>query len=632
MIVSTPECSPRLRWLRFLLLAGAAVLFLSACGPPAAGETEATAGPLSSVAAIVTRIVEQTVIVTTTPNPAQEKPSTVENVVLDLSLEGTLPDLDPHVAGRQSQLDLVENLFIGLTNHNPATNTIEPELAESWEVGPDGRTWTFKLRDDVNWVRAGNRLPGDEGPWPVEAVRPVVADDVVFAIQRLCGRQVENAVTYTLFLIEGCERVFTTPEPTEADLESIGIRALDATTLEVKLTKSAGQFLTLTSTPLFTAVPRDLVDEFGNEWETPAGDISNGWQTPDNLVTSGPFVLVPGELLSTRMVLGRNTLWPLARPGNVDQVNVYFLDDETDAYELWQARTLDVAPLPSTEREAFLKQSPERATLVPEQVLFYIGFNFDNQVFREPEMRRAFSAAIDRQRLVDEIYGGTGLPARHATVPGVIGAVPIDEVGVGYSPDYARQQLDASTFRSCRLMPPVTFQVSSADLSLRQAEIIRDMWVEELDCPKENIAIEQVPFGALLANTRRDSGGARPALWDLAWAPAFADAHNLLTDLLHCEDSENRQNRPCDEADALMRRATGSIDAAERSELYRQAENLLFGENGTHPIAPLYLRGRDLVAHNWLSFTPSTFGGEQYDTYVLDYNLKRLESEAREQP
>jgi len=247
-------------------------------------------------------------------------------------------------------------------------------------------------------------------------------------------------------------------------------------------------------------------------------------------------------------------------------------------------------------------------------------------------MRRAFSAAIDRQRLVDEIYGGTGLPARHATVPGVIGAVPIDEVGVGYSPDYARQQLDASTFRSCRLMPPVTFQVSSADLSLRQAEIIRDMWVEELDCPKENIAIEQVPFGALLANTRRDSGGARPALWDLAWAPAFADAHNLLTDLLHCEDSENRQNRPCDEADALMRRATGSIDAAERSELYRQAENLLFGENGTHPIAPLYLRGRDLVAHNWLSFTPSTFGGEQYDTYVLDYNLKRLESEAREQP
>jgi hypothetical protein len=44
------------------------------------------------------------------------------------------------------------------------------------------------------------------------------------------------------------------------------------------------------------------------------------------------------------------------------------------------------------------------------------------------------------------------------------------------------------------------------------------------------------------------------------------------------------------------------------------------------------LRGRDLVAHNWLSFTPSTFGGEQYDTYVLDYNLKRLESEAREQP
>ena len=107
-------------------------------------------------------------------------------------------------------------------------------------------------------------------------------------------------------------------------------------------------------------------------------------------------------------------------------------------------------------------------------------------------MRRAFSAAIDRQRLVDEIYDNEGLPMRHLSPPGVVAAPPIDEIGVGYSPDDARHWLAQSGFGSCRLIPPFTLLVTSSDLSLRQAELIRDMWVEELGCAPEQIIIDQV--------------------------------------------------------------------------------------------------------------------------------------------
>lgn len=604
------------------------VMFMSA-GCRSIGDapsTESGTPPATTgrVQTIVTRIVERVTFVTRTPDPAAPVAERKTPVELDLSLSGELPNLDPGLAESESQLDLTQNLFVGLTRYNPETNAIEPELATTWAVGSDGLTWTFNLRDDVYWVRPKSPRPGSEELWSATPERPVTADDIVFAIQRLCSREVETPLTFSIFIIDGCEKVFTNLEPTDADRERIGIRALDSTTLEVRLTKPAGYFLTLTSMPFFRPVPRDLATELGNEWLDPVGEFSTGWQTPENLVTSGPYLPVPNEFTSKRLVLHRNPAWPMEQTGNVDVVNITFLDDDQDAYDMWQDRGLDIAPLPATERESFIKQSASKARLIPDQVLFYIGFDFGSQVFREPEVRRAFSAAIDRQRLVDELYDGRGIAMRHVTVPGIVAAIPLDEVGVGYSPDYARQQMAASTFRSCRLMPAVTFLVSSADLSLRQAEILRDMWVEELDCLKENINIEQVQFGALLAGTRQDATG-RPDMWELAWAPTFPDAHNLLNDLLHCQDSENRQNRECSEVDTILHRASSSIDPVERTTLYRQAESLFFNENSLFPIAPLYIRAREIIIHDWVSFTPIAFGGQQWNTITLDATLKELE-------
>lgn len=615
-------------WLLLAVFLGGVLLLSAGCGgntPLAAGE--GTPQPtVGRVQAIVTRIVEQVTFVTSTPDPLATPIRDEPLAVLDLSLNGQLPNLDPGLAERQSQLDLSQNLFAGLTNFNPTTNTIEPELAQTWAVSDDGLTWTFNLRDDIYWVRPRSPRPGSEELWSAIPIRPVTAEDVVYAVRRQCSRQVETSLALSLFLVEGCQAVFTTLEPTEEDLQLIGVEAISPTLLEVRLTKPAGYFLTLTSMPFFQPVPNDLVEEMGNEWLDAIGEYSTGWQTPDNLVTSGPYLPLTSRLTSQSLVLNRNPLWPadLDRQGNVDVINVNFLDDDQDAFEMWQDRLLDIAPLPSTEREVFMQRSAARVQTIPDQVLFYLGFNFNSGVFREPEVRRAFSAAINRQELIDELYNGRGLVMRHATVPGIVAAIPVDELGVGYSPDYARQQMAASSFRSCRLMSEITFLVSSADLSLRQAEIIRDMWVEELDCLKESISIEQVPFGQLLVRTLSDSSS-RPDMWELAWAPTFPDANNLITDLLHCQDSENRQTRECSDADSLLSRARTAVDAGERTALYRQAESVFFNETGSFPIAPLYIRAREVVIHDWVQFAPVAFGGQQWDRIVLDATLKELE-------
>jgi len=68
------------------------------------------------------------------------------------------------------------------------------------------------------------------------------------------------------------------------------------------------------------------------------------------------------------------------------------------------------------------------------------------------------------------------------------------------------------------------------------------------------------------------------------------------------------------------------MDVEQRHSLYRQIENQFFGETGTTPIAPLYLPGNYLLVQSWvMEYTPALFGGEQYDSYILDPVLKRLE-------
>lgn len=608
---------------RLLALALTAML-ITGCGALSSANDGTTAGGVSgNVQLLATRIGQQVAFPTPTSDPQQAPTRELPPTALDVALAGSLPDLDPQRAQTEAQLDLAQNLFIGLTNRNPDTSLVEPELATSWEVSPDGRTWTFRLRDDVYWVRSGSPGRG-ESLASATALRPVVADDVVFAVERLCSRDIESPLAFTLFIIEGCEAVFKTASPSEADRSVIGVTAPDDTTLIVRLNNPAAYFLTLTSLPLFQPVPRDLVTENGAEWLNAAGEFGTGWQTPGKIVTSGPFLPAPNQLTSEPTVLHRNPLWPLERSGNVEVVNVHFLTDEMEAYDLWRSRLMDLVALPSSAREEHLQRLPEKSRVLPDSVLFYLGFNFDSPVFSEPEVRRALSAAIDRQRLVEELFDGRGLPMRHASIPQMVGAIAVDEVGVGYSPDYARQQMAASSFRNCQLMPPVRMLVSTADLSLRQAEILRDMWEEELGCPPENFVIEQVSFGGLLAGTRRDAAD-RPDMWELAWAPPFPDIHALLGPVVECNEGENRPNRPCGDVDAILRRAAVTTEPSERLALYRQAESLLFGEDGIYPIAPLYIRTREIAVHDWVSSTPIAFGGQQWDRVTVDAGLKDLE-------
>jgi len=510
---------------------------------------------------IVTRVVRQTIQVQVTPVINQPE----EPITLDISYSGDYGDLDPQVAVDEITVDIMENVFAGLTRFNLKTDSIEPELATDWEISDGGRTWTFNLRDDIYWIRRNAESPNPlvQSSRQLEAVRPVMAEDVVFSIQRACDPRVNSPDVFILFIIEGCETVDGLEEVDQDDLNRIGARALDSQTLEIRLTEPASHFLSLTSNWLMSPVPPDLIEEMGEEWSQ-----------PDIIWTSGPFAIGMETVMESRTVLHRNPFWPLPFEGNIAQVNILHLQ-ANDAFALWEDRLLDLSPVPVDGQSTILSRHGAKADLITNQAVFYLAYNFDSPAFNIPEVRQAFSWSIDRERLVEEVHDQQGVPI-------------------------------------------------ASDLPLEQAELLRDMWVEELGCNESQIIIEQVQFGQLLANTRADSGAARPDMWDLGWASYYPDENNWVSDVLHCDDSDNRQRRPCSEVDDLIRQAN-NLPVDERWQSYREIENLLFGPAAIEPISPLYVRGDYVLRHGWVDYTPAHFGGEQYDTYRVDSEVKKLE-------
>lgn len=578
-------------------------------------------------------------VLTPTPPPTRvaansdstPPPSVVE---LDVSVFDDYAPFDPQLITDQPTLDLIENLYGGLTNHNPRTNAIESELALNWNVSQDGLTWTFNLRDDVYWVRprqlSASIFSEDAQfePVGVDRVRPVTANDVVFAVRRACDPATRMPDVFLLFIIEGCQAVNSLQEATSADLERIGVRALSDTEVSFSLVEPASYFLTMTSMPMMYPLPAEWVQ-----------DEELDWLDPEIFVSNGPFVLLNMSEAQKTLVLGekpvgepldlnilqRNPHWSLPVEGNVELVNLYRYETRSEAFDVWQEQFLDITPLPAQQADAFLDPLNPRVLLALRQEAFYLGFNFDSPVFAVPEVRRAFSAAIDRDRLITEVYGREGLAMSHFAPPGVLYTPPIDEVGVGYSPSYAQFQLVESGFGACQLLGEIRYMIGTSDIALQHAETVRDMWVETLGCDPAQIVIEQVQFGTLLANTRRSAGQNRPDIYDLGWASFYPDAHNWYYDVLHCE-IDNRPNRPCSATDDLIRQAGVAFSPDEREQLYRRVENDFFSDDGLFPIAPLYVRGDFLLTKPWIDqYTPVTFGGQPYDTIVIDQLIKDVE-------
>ncbi|NDJ78736.1 MAG: peptide ABC transporter substrate-binding protein [Chloroflexi bacterium] len=517
--------------------------------------------------------------------------------------------LDPQRASDSVSINAIENLFLGLTDADPLNpGNIVPELATEWAFNEDGTQWTFTIRDDVPWIR------WDPAADDAEVIRMVTAYDVEYGMKRSCDPRLGAYYTSVADkIILGCNEVSTKEleDVTEADYDLVQVEAVDDTTLVVNLQFSAGYFFSQTPMWMYRPVPQEVIEEYGDDW-TEVG----------NIVTNGAFAL-DEWVRGVRRVFVRNPYLPedMFGPGNLERVVYTIVEDQGTTFALYQDNQIDSSGVPAAELQAVL-ESEEYANQLfqtSDLAVFYFGFAHDKAPFDNVNARRAFSASVDRQAFVTEVRSNRGVPMIHLTPPGMFGAPPINEVGVGYDPDFAREQMELAGYPDCEGFP--NLEIIAYQGAGNWAEFLAASAERELGCDPNILQVEQQEFSVLLESIDpRNPPEDRPNVWTLGWGPDYPDANNWVGDVLSCE-GENTFKRPCSEVDDLITQAAQENDPEARIELYYRIEDLFFGPEGDHPIITLFMRLDYLLTKPWLTGpfeTDGLFGGAHFDWYSID--------------
>jgi ABC-type oligopeptide transport system substrate-binding subunit len=352
------------------------------------------------------------------------------------------------------------------------------------------------------------------------------------------------------------------------------------------------------------------------------------WTQPGDIVTNGPY-FIEENVRGVRRVFVRNHDLPvdLSGEGNIERVVQTYVEDSGTAFALYQDDQLDTSGIPEGELQGILDDPDysDELTQIFDLSVFYFGFAQDKEPFDNTHARRAFSAIIDRQAFVEQVRQGQGVPMIHFTPPGAANAPPINEVGVGFDPEFANSQLELAGYPNCEGFPDITVVVSSGDRSW--AEFWAASAETYLGCDPAHINIEEMDFATLWQATSPDNPTEdRPNAWTLHWGAHYGDANAWVNEVLHCKTSRNPFKRDCTYTDDMITQAATSTDQDERAELYAEIEDEFFGPVvGEFPVVPLYMRSGYTLYKPWYTGpfeTDGLYSGAHWGAYTIDMEAK----------
>ncbi|MBI4298660.1 MAG: peptide ABC transporter substrate-binding protein [Chloroflexi bacterium] len=524
----------------------------------------------------VVKEVEKTVVITPTPSPAK---------VVYVNAGTEPPTLDPALAEDSVSINMVENLFVGLTNFNPQTSKVEPDLAFRWVVSDDGLTYTFYLRNDAKW---------SDG-------KTVTAHDVAYGILRTLDPKTASNYAYVLTAIIKNGEAFNSGKITDPSVVGVKVRADNI--LEVTLEHPAAYFPGIASMWVMYPQPKWAIEAHGDKWTD-----------PKNIVTNGPYKLLKW-VHSNSLVMVKNPDYYEAKKVLIATLDFRMIEEESTAMTMYEAGSLDAlggslgsVPLEDLDRIKKDAALSKQLTIAPSLTTYYYGFTVDKPPFDNVLVRKAFTAAIDRQRLVDFVLKGGQKPALTFTAPGNFGAVDAVKEGIGipFDPAKAKAWLAEAGYPGGKGFPEVTLMYNTSQAHKKIAETIAAMWKEHLGV---DVKIVNQEFRVYLQTLHTDP----PHIWRLGWGADYPDANNWLNEVFNSKSPSNNGRFKSAEFDQLVEQAAKEQDPAKRIDLYKKAEKILTQDVAA--IAPIYHYTSVALTKPNVERTFAPFGGEQFNTW-----------------
>jgi peptide/nickel transport system substrate-binding protein/oligopeptide transport system substrate-binding protein len=411
-----------------------------------------------------------------------------------------------------------------------ADGKLTGDVAESFTVRPDGRTFEFRIRKGLQFASG----------------RAVTSRDVVDSFLRTLSPTTRSPRTWVLDRIKGARDYM---DGTTGTIE--GLRADSEDSLVIELEEPFAPFLGLLTMPAAGVVPREVTNY--NE---------HGFG-------SGPFRVRefrPNE----RLILERNVHYPGPGP-EVDRVVYKIIEPPVARITEFRQGLIDIMDVPGDYYKQLVGDAKTRdlITRTDSFNVYFLGINCTAERFGDPEVRRALAHALDTPAIVKALYPGRAANARGPIPPGIPGYVP-DVKGIPCDVPKAKELLASAKFE---LERPVRFLCGSDKDTIKTCQALAGE-LRKIGLVVELNARETGTFKQMLKNGDFD-------LFHYSWWADYPDAENFLAPLFMTSADRgggNPTGYSNAEVDRLIREAQREVDGSKRAALYRRIQDIVISD------------------------------------------------------
>lgn len=458
--------------------------------------------------------------------------------------------LDPHkiegVPESNVSRDLLEGLVISDTQGHPI-----PGVAESWE-NKDGKVWTFHLRKNAKWSNG----------------EPVSAQDFVYSWQRLADPK--TASPYASYLQYGHLENIDDIIAGKKSPDTLGVKALDANTLQVTLSEAVPYFFKLLIHPSMSPVYKPAVDKFGEKWTQPENWVGNGAFKLQAHVINERIVVVrnPDYWDNANTKLDKVTFLPIS--SEVSDVNRYFSNDGSDM-------TYNNMPIELFKK--LQRDNPKELHVDPYLCTYYYEINNQKAPFTDPRVREALKLGLDRDIMVNKVLAQGQLPAYSYTPPATDGANLTKPEWFSWSQDKrnaeAKKLLAEAGYTADK---PLTFELlyNTSDLHKKLAIAASSIWKKNLGV---NIKLNNQEWKTFLDTRHQGNFDVSRA----AWCADYNEPSSFLNTMIS-DSSSNTAHYKSAAFDKVMADSAKASDEKSRSDLYAKAEQILDKDSAIVPV------------------------------------------------
>ena len=551
-----------------------------------------------------------------------------------IAAENEVFTLDPQRMSWLGDMRVAYALYEGLVRWNPEDFSIQPAVAQTWEIADDGLTYRFTLDPDAKWSDGS----------------PVTAHDFVWSWQRLLMPDTASDYSGLMLAVEGGpefmawrSRALKAFQPGPGNAEAlmaetedrfdhmVGLKAEDNHTLTVRLRHPVPYFLDLLAFAPLLPVHRPSVegwpideapDWIPDGWHTndpppwsarrlmtlssETGRIQpdHRWARPGTLISNGPYVLSRWRYRRD-LLLDRNPYERNPAPDRVSQILIRSIPDPNTALLAFRAGEVDwLTGVSADARSDLLDEaraqpnSEDRLVksirAIPAFGTDFFSFNCRESLpsgvanpFHDAAVRRAFALATDKQGIVDHVTGLSEPIAGSMTPPGSIAGYTPPR-GLGFDPDQAMQELkDAgwslnASGQLCDVkgdpFPPVELLYTTSSARHRRiAAALRDQWRQRLGVDVILVGKDSNAFGEDLKQGNFMMARGR-------WYGDWGDPSTFL-ELFRTGDGNNDRGFSNAEIDARLEMAAAELDHASRLAQLASIERDLFEKH--MPLLPI---------------------------------------------